>query len=97
MIIECLFHTYNEFEISLNHLHWIWVREILATRIKRGRREYLIKWEVCSYEEVTWEAEADCCITKSPADCSEQVQVPVKQSHHILMPAEGVANHVVAA
>ncbi|KAK5966118.1 hypothetical protein GCK32_002498, partial [Trichostrongylus colubriformis] len=36
------------------------VEKILATRIKGGRREYLIKWEGYSYEEATWEAEADC-------------------------------------
>ncbi|KAK6749973.1 hypothetical protein RB195_002151 [Necator americanus] len=43
------------------------VEKILKTRQRKGRREYLIKWDGWPLDEATWEAESDC-------DCEEAIR-----------------------
>ncbi|EGC35722.1 hypothetical protein DICPUDRAFT_24132, partial [Dictyostelium purpureum] len=40
-----------------------YVEKILSMRIRRGIKEYLIKWEGYDVKEATWEAESDCFCT----------------------------------
>ncbi|ETN75867.1 chromo' (CHRromatin Organization MOdifier) domain protein [Necator americanus] len=48
------------------------VEKILKTRQRKGRREYLIKWDGWPLDEATWEAESDCPEKKRRTACKEQ-------------------------